>query len=155
MLSFEVILNDETLCTAGLYDEGVLNVMLNASKPESKIDEPAKVDLNVGGLIGNKHVRWVDGYGKLRVGDTVAVRVVEAESDPPRRVELRINEAGEHRLGAAQAGGQCNFCGKRESEVRKLLDLGVPELICDECIHDAIVRLRREGLDTCESDQTA
>ena len=156
MLSFEITLNDQRLCTAGLYASGGIHAMVSVSQYEHTKNKPAAGDLSVSGLIGDERVTWVDGWGKLRVGDVVSVKIVDAaEPDSPRRLELRVNDTDESHLGPLQSGGQCAFCSKRQSEVQRLVNLGVPDLICDQCIREAVGYLREEGIDVCEPGSTA
>lgn len=150
MLAFEVTLNDEKLCVAGLYADGGVHVIMSASHYSAGPNQSSKGDLNVSGLIGHEHVSWVDGWGKLRVGDTVVVRLLEtAQSDPPRRLELRIDKTDQSHLGPVQQGAQCSTCTKRESEVRKLLSIANDMQICSECVADFVVVLREEGIEVC------
>ncbi len=97
MIAFEVFLNGNKVCRAGVGDLGVLTTVLSWVRREGRnteTREPGNIEeeltLNVGGLISskNEHVRW--SKSKLTVGDEVHVRVVSVESvDPPsdRRTE--------------------------------------------------------------------
>ena len=97
MIAFEVFLNGNKVCRAGVGDLGVLTTVLSWVRREGRnteTREPGNIEeeltLNVGGLISskNEHVRWSES--KLTVGDEVRVRVVNLESvDPPwdRRTE--------------------------------------------------------------------
>jgi hypothetical protein len=97
MIAFEVFLNGNKVCRAGVGDLGVLTTVLSWVRREGRnteTREPGNIEeeltLNVGGLISskNEHVRWSES--KLTVGDEVHVRVVSVESvDPPsdRRTE--------------------------------------------------------------------
>ncbi len=92
MIAFDVFLNGNKVCRAGVRDLGVLTTVLTWVRREGRnteTREPGIIEeeltLNVGGLISskNEHVRWSDD--KLAVGDEVRVRVINLESvDPPR-----------------------------------------------------------------------
>ena len=92
MIAFEVFLNGNKVCRAGVGDLGVLTTVLSWVRREGRNTETREpriieeeLTLNVGGLISskNEHVRWSDD--KLTVGDEVRVRVINLESvDPPR-----------------------------------------------------------------------
>jgi hypothetical protein len=91
MIAFEVFLNGNKVCTAGVGDLGVLTAMLTWVRREGKNTESKEsrnveeeLTLNVGGFVSskNEHVRWTDD--KLTVGDEVCIRIINLESvDPP------------------------------------------------------------------------
>ena len=91
MIAFEVFLNGNKVCRAGVGDLGVLTTVLSWVRREGRnteTREPGKIEeeltLNVSGLLSskNEHVRWSES--KVTIGDEVRVRVVSAESvDPP------------------------------------------------------------------------
>jgi|SRR5258705_9186796 len=97
MIAFEVFLNGNKVCRAGVGDLGVLTTILTWVKREGRntktretgiIEE--ELTLDVSGLISskNEHVRWTDD--KVTVGDEVCIRIINLESvDPPsvRRTE--------------------------------------------------------------------
>ena len=81
MRAFEVHLNGEKVCVAGIGDHGVLNAMVD--HVISGIGN--ELHFRVGGLISetDEHVTWVNQ--KLKVGDEVQVKVIEAaEIDEPQ-----------------------------------------------------------------------
>jgi hypothetical protein len=87
MIAFEIFLNGNKLCRAGVGDLGVLTTVLSWVRRErrnTETREPGNIEeeltLNVSGLISskNEHVRWSES--KVRVGDEVRVRVVSVES---------------------------------------------------------------------------
>ena len=81
MRAFEIYLNDEKLCVAGIGEDGVLSA---TAVWVSKNDE-GDVFLDVSGLISEteKHVRWVR-QESLRDGDTIQIKVVQSQTvDPP------------------------------------------------------------------------
>ncbi|HET8921524.1 MAG TPA: hypothetical protein VFN26_00860 [Candidatus Acidoferrum sp.] len=82
MRTFEVFLNEQRLCVAGITGDGVMSIILDSVTGPNR-DE---LFLRVGGLQGStkEHVRWQER--ELKVGDNVRIRVAEAESfDPPTR----------------------------------------------------------------------
>jgi hypothetical protein len=88
MIAFEVYLNGERICTAGVGDLGVLTSSLawRGAQPYQK-GGPTVAEylrLYVGGLANSgDQLRWLDR--KLKRGDVVSIKVVEADSpDKPR-----------------------------------------------------------------------
>ncbi|MET0691366.1 MAG: hypothetical protein ABWZ38_10070 [Candidatus Binatia bacterium] len=91
MIAFEVFLNGNKVCRAGVGDLGVLTTVLSWVRREGRnteTKEPGNIEeeltLNVSGLLSSKkeHVRWSES--KVTIGDEIRVRVVSAESvDPP------------------------------------------------------------------------
>ena len=93
MIAFEVFLNGNKVCTAGVGDLGVLTAMLTWVRREGKNTESKEsrnveeeLTLNVGGFVSskNEHVRWTDD--KLTVGDEVCIRIINLESVGPASV---------------------------------------------------------------------
>ena len=92
MIAFEVSLNGNKVCNAGVGDVGVLTTIItwvrrNGVNTETRelenIEE--ELTLDVSGLISsrNEHVRWSES--KLAVGDEILIRVTSLESvDSPR-----------------------------------------------------------------------
>lgn len=90
MIAFEVTVNGQRVCTAGIDEWGVLTAILSwvrrrseQSEDGSKVEE--ELTLDVGGLDSTtpEHLKWM--VSALQVGDTVSVRVVETEVvDPPK-----------------------------------------------------------------------
>jgi len=83
MRAFEIYVNGEKLCTAGIGDDGVLSAIASSVTGRSRAD----LHLHVGGLIslGKEHVSWIE-QRHLAVGDEILVKVVEANSvDEPKR----------------------------------------------------------------------
>lgn len=76
MRAFEVHLNGKRLCVAGIGDSGVLNAMID----HVSIRDRNECYLRVGGLISpvHEHVRW--NGKRLKTGDEVRVRIIEATS---------------------------------------------------------------------------
>jgi hypothetical protein len=93
MTAFEVFLNGQRLCLAGVAD-GVVTVIANA------VDSRGERWVSVGGLEGDSHLGWVDET-PLKSGDELRIRVVESDHvDAPvrtRRDDVRLIEAAERR----------------------------------------------------------
>lgn len=87
MVGFEVLLNGERLCVAGLNTPGVLEVLM---KHVSRGNRPEHDStwLAVEGFLDNEPVTWTNlKPGRtLQPGDTVQIRVLEA---PDFEVPLR------------------------------------------------------------------
>jgi len=83
MRAFEVFLNGERLCLAGIAGNGVLSMVLNHVERNADRDE----FLEVGGLVGStgEHVDWTNR--RLSTGDEVVVRIIESDSveEPKKR----------------------------------------------------------------------
>ncbi len=85
MIAFEVSVNGKHLCLAGIEGDGVLHVSVVHSRRVGKEVPPFWV--HVGGLANNEHLRWITGDGrrKLKVGDTLEIKVVETQVvEPPK-----------------------------------------------------------------------
>ena len=83
MRAFEVFVNGERLCLAGIAGRCVLTVIIDHVK--GKVDPVDDVDIHVGGLISDtdEHVEWTNT--KLNTGDEVRVRIIESDSaDEPK-----------------------------------------------------------------------
>lgn len=83
MRAFEIYLNGKRLCVAGIGDSGVLSAIVNWVARENVGD----LFMDVAGLVTpiHEHVSWI-GQKRLRVGDKIQVRVIEATSvDKPKR----------------------------------------------------------------------
>ncbi len=90
MRAFDVYLNQRKLCRAGIGDNGVLTAIVNWVAGDGRRD----LFLQVGGLMTpqDEHVRWVS-QKRLRVGDRISVKVVEARSADKPSKAYRINPA--------------------------------------------------------------
>jgi hypothetical protein len=92
MQAFDVFLNGQRLCLAGIDGDSVLDVMITHLKHNIDKDE---LDLEVGGLVSatGEHVTW--GTTPLKMGDEVRVTIAETDSaDEPkaRRPRNRTEE---------------------------------------------------------------
>ena len=91
MLAFELFVDDQRICLAGMDDWAVMSVILSAVKSGERSDglpRGGKLDVSAGGLSEDNsdgvsyHARWarVD----LAVGSRVMINVLETDSpDPP------------------------------------------------------------------------
>jgi hypothetical protein len=98
MIAFEIHLNGQKLCRAGIGDSGVVSAIVTwaaAAMATGKRNE--SLFLNIGGLINpdGKLVSWIN-QKPLAVGDKVEVTIVEADSvdeherrDPTDDAKLR------------------------------------------------------------------
>lgn len=77
MKAFEVLVNGEKLCVAGIENDGSLTTIVNFSVHHGN----GGFFVDVGGFnaITKNHVHWVS-QKPLRVGDDVQVRIVETEA---------------------------------------------------------------------------
>jgi hypothetical protein len=94
MRAFEVRLNDKKLCLPGVGNEGVLTTMITSTPFRSR----SETQVYVSGLIlpQDEHVVWK--RSRLRTGDELRVKIVEAEAvDKPRERFPRDPSAEEKR----------------------------------------------------------
>lgn len=134
MICFQVAVNGERLCTAGIGDDGVLNAIISWVGPDDKGCEAAAseaIDLHVGGLANDVHVRWLNGFHLLKVGDVVAVAIIDRTSaDAPLHEEPAAARAARNGEPDPRA---CNFCGRSIANDRDLVP-GPSAQICRECV---------------------
>jgi hypothetical protein len=119
MICFEVYINGQKICLAGVGDNGVLSAMATFTasselqKTEFRVGGMTKVDVET-----SQQIEWLDR--ELSVGDTITVKIVEAEKyDMP--------------LGQQTNYLQCSFCGKKQAEVANFIT-GPNNYICNECV---------------------
>ena len=101
MIGFEVSLNGKRLYTAAAGKRGVLTAcVLWVLREAPGVTTPSDLRLNVGGLSKDAHLTWPSPR-KLKVGDNVAVRIVETKRpDAPSRAkrdDAGLVEASERR----------------------------------------------------------
>lgn len=90
MIAFEVTLNGNRVCTAGIKEWGVLSAIVTWVRRQSEQGPDAgnvseEIGLDVGGLDSTKgeHLKWI--LTALQVGDAITIRVVETvEVDTPQ-----------------------------------------------------------------------
>jgi hypothetical protein len=90
MLAFEVSVNGEVVCVAGLDEYGVLTAILSwvRRRPDAEFKpDSEELEFSVSGLASDarndaEHLDWLKR--ELRVGDIVSLRVIEIErADEP------------------------------------------------------------------------
>ena len=98
MLAFEVHLNGEKICTAGIGDPGVMTGIITWSLGDGKRrPKQEELELQVGGLASSsrtdQYLYWIKR--SLQRGDAVSIRIIEARKvDRPKR---RRAETAAHR----------------------------------------------------------
>jgi protein tyrosine phosphatase len=77
MRAFEVSVNGEKVCLAGIGDDGVLTTIVHCAARQGGVG----VFLQVGGLISQtkEHVNWINEK-PLSVGDNLQVKIVETDA---------------------------------------------------------------------------
>jgi hypothetical protein len=104
MRVFDVFVNDEKLCRAGVGDDGVLDTIVTWVKLTGEAANEARrsnalveeTTLHVGGLSNHTHQRWLQRM--LTVGDRVTVAVASArEADPPSHIKRQNRKQDEER----------------------------------------------------------
>jgi ClpX C4-type zinc finger len=148
MKCFEITINGEKVCTAGVGEDGVLNSSLSFIKRnDGETQQSESLDLRVGGVANvepgvMEHLEWL--HRDLNVGDEVVIRIIEASMcDKPNDKEVTYLA--------------CSFCGKKQSEVSKLI-AGPSVFICNECVgdgDDAIAKVEPTGNITIIIRETA
>jgi hypothetical protein len=113
MIAFEIYLNDQKLCRAGIGDSGVLSAIVNWSATTMATGTRNEgLFLNMGGLVTpeRKHVSWIN-QKPLVVGDKIQVNIVEANSvdeyqrrDPADDARLRQAKEDQVRRSAKELG---------------------------------------------------
>ena len=103
MKAFEVFLNGDRLCLAGIAGRCVLTVIIGHVK--GKVDPVDELDLQVGGLISdtNEHVTW--STKQLNTDDEVRVRIIESDSadEPTERMAQDSEQDLEQRKALVRA----------------------------------------------------
>ena len=131
MKCFEIRINGEKVCTAGVGDSGVLNsfvsFMTRKEQDETPNDSGAEnLFITVSGIANleedaSNHLEWL--HQDLNVGDEIVIKIIEASScDEPNSSEVSYLA--------------CSFCGKGQAEVVQLV-AGPRVFICNECIQDS------------------
>lgn len=90
MIAFEVRVNDELICTAGVEDFGVLTAIVSwvRRRPEKSLDgntDEEELTAEIGGLNSlDENLTWLSQA--LKAGDSISLRVVNADKvDAPIR----------------------------------------------------------------------
>lgn len=104
MRVFDVFVNDQKLCRAGVGNDGVLDTIVTwvkltgeAAKTARRSNAPVEqTTLHVGGLSHHAHQRWVQRM--LTVGDRVTVAVASARhADRPTQIRRQNRKEDEER----------------------------------------------------------
>ena len=83
MRAFKISLNGKNLCLAGVGARGVLTAIVDWVAQ----DRGEELSLQVGGLANEEHLEWTR-QKRLRVGDEIRVKIVEAASvDKPVKIK--------------------------------------------------------------------
>ena len=88
MIAFEVTLNENRVCTAGVEDFGVLSTIVTwvrrrpeYSRNDNTIEEELTAEvsaLDSRDSTAGEHLKWLSET--LRVGDSISIRIVDVES---------------------------------------------------------------------------
>jgi hypothetical protein len=146
MKAFEVFVNGQRLCRAGIGDDGVLFVVLDwvGGKPPRSPD--GCFDFHIGGIIcaTMEHVHWPSP--EITVGDEIAIKIIEADSvDPePRRNQSPIVQSAQ---SESVESFVYHICGKLIDKASRLPMAGY-SIIAESGIRDESSSLRLEGIQT-------
>lgn len=92
MRAFEISLNGEKLCVAGIGDDGVLTATVNWIPRSGKGD----LFLQTGGIVGqnNEHLQWIR-QKPLKSDDEIQIRIVETThvDEPQKRYRAELPRA--------------------------------------------------------------
>jgi len=113
MLAFEIYLNDQKLCRAGIGNSGVLSAIVTwAAATMATGTRNESLFLNMGGLINPEGERasWIN-QKPLAIGDKIQINIVEADSvdehqrrDPADDARLRQAREDQVRRSAKELG---------------------------------------------------
>jgi hypothetical protein len=127
MIAFEIRLNNQKLCRAGIGDSGVLSaIVTRAATTTTMGTRNESLFLDVGGLITSegKHASWIN-QRPLVVGDEIQVSIVEADSvdehrkrDPADEARLRQAKEDQVRRSAKELGWKIEVPSKQANENR-------------------------------------
>jgi hypothetical protein len=116
MTIFDVYVNDQKLCRAGVGADGVLTAIVRwvrltgipAAKARRLRQPVEETAVDVGGLSGDVHQRWLEGRS-LKAGDRVTIVIGESDAaDAPahRQAAQRGSTRGpDHEARARQTRG--------------------------------------------------
>jgi hypothetical protein len=76
MRAFEVHVNDQRACIAGIGNDGVLTAIVSWV---SKDSDPDRLEIGALDSVSRQHVDW--GTFILRIGDEVRIRLIDVELD--------------------------------------------------------------------------
>lgn len=79
MTNFEIMVNNQKLCVAGIDKEGILSITVMGRGPSQKyvVPDEKRAQINVNARSDGVHVRWLDGPVYLRHGDTITIRIID------------------------------------------------------------------------------
>jgi hypothetical protein len=127
MIAFEIHLNDQKLCRAGVGDRRVLSAIVTwAAATMATGTRNESLFLNIGGLINpeGEHVSWIN-QKPLAVGDKIQVNIIEADSvdehqrrDPADDAKLRLAKEDRVRRSAEELGWKIEVSPKSADETR-------------------------------------
>jgi hypothetical protein len=127
MIAFEIHLNDQKLCRAGVGDRGVLSAIVTwAAATMATGTRNESLFLNIGGLINpeGEHVSWIN-QKPLAAGDKIQVNIIEADSvaehprrDPADDAKLRLAKEDRVRRSAEELGWKIEVSPKSADETR-------------------------------------
>jgi hypothetical protein len=80
MICYEILVNGERLCLAGI-EPGVFAAYVTTWQGGSETEREPETHLHVSGVTEKKRFDWTEsGQCKLKVGDELTIRVVEADT---------------------------------------------------------------------------
>jgi hypothetical protein len=91
MVAFEIYLNEQLLCTAGIGEDGVLTSILTWVKRNNGDEQ---CELEISGLVSviQEHVKWIARL--VAIGDHIEIKIVETgKVDSPAVRQCRDPEA--------------------------------------------------------------
>jgi hypothetical protein len=115
MKAFLVRLNGKRVCKAGIGPHGVLNAIVNWVGGGSPHTLKGELFLHVGGLDSrtDEHLRYA--VPKLKVGDTVTVKIIEADRVDPEARRFKSERPKKSRMPRRAAARRGSRSGKQRS----------------------------------------
>jgi flagellar basal body L-ring protein FlgH len=127
MIAFEIQLNGQKLCLAGVGDSGVLSAIVTwAATAMATGTRNESLFLDIGGLINprGERVSWTD-QKPLATGDVIQVKIIEADSVDQHQVrdprdEARFRQAREDQVRrmAKELGWKIEVPAKPAGEIQ-------------------------------------
>ena len=126
MTCFEVSVNGSTVCRAGISDnrETVMTALVCATTGQTNAgDVPQhRFTLDVDGADDELQMTWLQNFDRIRLGDTITVRLLECPDADPPRTQMDTKTLRMRREEAEYAEDlRCSFCGLPQDEQRKLV----------------------------------
>jgi hypothetical protein len=144
--AFEVFVNGQRLCRAGIGDDGVLSVVLNwvGGKPPRTAD--GSFDFHILGINSatTEHVHWPSP--EIAVGDEITIKILEADSvvPEPQRNRSQIVQSSQNE---SLEGFTYHVRGKLIDKASRLPMAGY-SIIAESGIRDESLSLCLEGIQT-------